>query len=132
MLPDSLSEYDITICLDGIVGDGAVNSTTGDLFIWDRALKNHLLLSERMQTEMFSPQSLIDTITKTYYGYGEFIGENELGKCIKHSGSWPGYRNYLIRYIEEDLTIIVLSNNESDAKRISNELAHNYFGRKPK
>ena len=132
ILPDSSPDYDYVIYLDGIVGDGVVNSTTGDLLLWDRALKNHSLLSEKMQAEMFSPQSLIDPVTKTYYGYGEFLGKNEFGKYIAHSGSWPGYRNNLVRYIEEDLTIIILSNNESDAKKISTALTDIYLGNKQK
>jgi CubicO group peptidase (beta-lactamase class C family) len=130
ILPDSIPDYDFVIYLDGIVGDGVVNSTTGDLLIWDRALKNHLLLSEKMQAEMFSPQSLIDPVTKTYYGYGEFLGKNEFGNYIAHSGGWPGYKNNLVRYIEEDLTIIILSNNESDAKKISTALTAIYLGNK--
>ena len=36
ILPDSLPKYDYVYYLDGIVGDGCVNSTTGDLFKWDR------------------------------------------------------------------------------------------------
>jgi CubicO group peptidase (beta-lactamase class C family) len=132
VLPDSLPDYEYVIYLDGIVGDGVVNSTTGDLLIWDRALKNHSLISEKMQAEMFSPRFLIDTVHKVYYGYGEFIGENELGKYIKHSGEWPGYRTNLIRYIEQDLTIIVLSNNESDARKISNAIAQFNINNKQK
>jgi hypothetical protein len=52
ILPDSLPEYDYVIWVDGIQGSGCINSTTGDLLKWDRALKNHLLLSESTNNEM--------------------------------------------------------------------------------
>ena len=68
VMPDSLKTYDFVYYLDGIVGDGTVNSTTGDLLKWDRALKSHALLSGDMQHQMLSPQSVIDTVSKTYYG----------------------------------------------------------------
>ena len=129
LLPDSLPQYDFVIYLDGIVGDGIINSTTSDLLKWDRALKNHTLLNEATQNDMFSPHALLDTIsvnnpTNLFYGYGEFIGKDEFGDYTSHSGSWPGYRNYIIHYLEKDITIIILTNNESDAKLITTKLTH--------
>ena len=40
IVPDSLPELDMVYYLDGIVGDGCVNSTTGDLLKWVNALGN--------------------------------------------------------------------------------------------
>jgi hypothetical protein len=124
MLPDSLRDYDHVFFLDGIVGDGTVNSTTGDLLNWDRALKEHKLLSAATQKEMFYHQSLFDTAIKFYYGYGEFLGTNEIGPYITHSGGWPGYHTNLTRYPDLDLTLIVLSNNESEVQALTGALAY--------
>jgi CubicO group peptidase (beta-lactamase class C family) len=95
ILPDSLPEYDYVIWADGIQGSGLINSTTGDLLKWDRSLKNHTLLSESTNIEMLSPQSIMDTIAKKYYGYGVIIGKNEIGDYIMHTGSWPGVSSNL-------------------------------------
>ena len=111
VLPDSVPKFDEVYYLDGVQGDGIINSTTGDLFKLEEALKNHLLLSKALQTEMLSPQVLIDTVLKKYYGYGVFIGNDEHGKYITHRGSWPGYGTLLLHYIKNDITIIVLCNN---------------------
>jgi hypothetical protein len=123
ILPDSLPEYDYVIWADGIQGAGLINSTTGDLLKWDRALKNHKLLSETTNTEMLSPQSIMDTIAKKYYGYGVMLGRNEIGDYVMHTGSCPGYRICFIRYFANDITIIVLSNNESNSLLIGGVLA---------
>ena len=37
-MPDSLKNDDYVYYLDGITGDGTVNSTTGDLLKWENAL----------------------------------------------------------------------------------------------
>lgn len=111
VLPDSLPEFDEVYYLDGVEGDGVVNCTTLDLLKWENALKVHLLLNEKLQEEMLSPQSLCDTILKTSYGYGVFVGNDEHGNYIGHRGSWPGYGTYLLHYPENDITIIVLRNN---------------------
>jgi len=121
--PDSLKAYDFVIYLDGIVGDGTINSTTGDLLKWDRALKNHALLNEAAQNQMFSPQSVMDTINKVYYGYGVTVGKDQFGNFISHSGDWPGYATNLARYIVKDFTIIILSNNEGNAYNIGYAIA---------
>ena len=124
VLPDSIASQDFVFYLDGIVGDGVVNSTTGDLLQWDRALKSHRLLSAGTQKEMFTPHSTFDTAKKFYYGYGEFLGHNEIGPYITHSGGWPGYHTNLTRYTDQDLTVIVLSNNQGEVDKLSRGLSH--------
>lgn len=115
IVPDSIQQLKMVYFLDGITGDGTVNSTTGDLLIWDRALKNNQLLSKSIQKEMFAAQAPVDTANKLYYGYGVMTGKNEQGQYITHSGGWPGYSTILTRYLKRDITIIVLSNNNASS-----------------
>jgi CubicO group peptidase (beta-lactamase class C family) len=129
VLPDSVKTLDFVFYLDGIVGDGTVNSTTGDLLLWDRALKEHKLLSAATQEDMFAHQHLFDSTIKNYYGYGEFLGTNEIGPYITHSGGWPGYHTLLTRYTNQDLTLIVLSNYQSDVGGVAGALAYIVTGR---
>lgn len=124
VLPDSIPNYDFVYFMDGIQGDGVVNSTTGDLLKWDRALANKTLIGEESISKMISPQALSDTISKVHYGYGVFVGKNEVGSFIGHSGGWPGYATNLSRYTDHDRTIIILSNNESPSSAIQTSLAH--------
>ena len=97
-------------------------TTTGDLLKWDRALKNHSLLTETTQREMLSQQAE-KAIPKVSFGYGVRVGKNDFGNYVFHNGSWPGYISMLIRYPDDDVTVIVLSNNESRSDFIADALA---------
>jgi CubicO group peptidase (beta-lactamase class C family) len=115
ILPDSVSKFDIVYYLDGIVGDGCVNSTTGDLYKWDRALYSTKLVSKTSLDEMLSP--LVQTSpadSASFYGFGVGVQpKSDKGKIISHSGGWPGYHTIIIRWTEIDQTVIILSNNEA-------------------
>lgn len=121
ILPDSLPKFDYVYYLDGIVGDGCVNSTTGDLFKWDRALYGNKLVSKAVLDEMLSP--LVPTSprdTTNFYGFGVMVQPHtDKGKVISHSGGWPGYITYFSRFIDSNQTIIILSNNESSAPQFN-------------
>jgi CubicO group peptidase (beta-lactamase class C family) len=109
-LPDVLAETKMVIWLDGIVGDGTVNSTVIDLLKWDRALYTDKLISKESKSEVFTSSELNDK-TKTDYGFGWFIEDNGVyGNIVKHSGGWPGYMTLVDRHIQNDKTIIVLLN----------------------
>lgn len=105
MLPNSLPAYNDVFYLDTIYGDGVVNSTTGDLFRWSRALRNNTILSATSQNLMTKQWALTDTVKKWYYGFGVFTGISNEGKFISHSGSWPGYKTNITSYPDADLTI---------------------------
>lgn len=60
-LPDDLDETKIVVWLDGIVGDGTVNSTVNDLLKWDRALYKDQLVSKESKKEIFTSSELNDS-----------------------------------------------------------------------
>ncbi|MEP6584385.1 MAG: serine hydrolase, partial [Ginsengibacter sp.] len=113
LLPDDIEETKMVLWLDGIVGDGCVNSTVGDLLKWDRALYTDKLISNESKKEIFTAAELNDK-TKTKYGFGWFIDDNpDFGKLTSHSGGWPGYITYIDRHIDNDKTIIILQNHDN-------------------
>lgn len=127
--PGRRGAYELVYYLSGLDGDGSVATTTGDLLKWDRAIKNHTLLKRADQDSMLAPHVLYDTLSKIYYAYGVAVGKNELDNYITHEGIWPGYRACLTRYTGQDVTIVVLSNNESNAVGTSRALSFIVFGR---
>lgn len=127
MLPDSMAGLKFVYWLDGIQGDGVINSTVSDLLKWDRAMAGHTILSEASIHEQTAHQALVDSTSQYYYGYGVMVGANQFGEFITHSGGWPGYSTNLSRYVDRDFTIIVLSNNQSASPAISGSIAHILF-----
>ena len=114
LLPDDLAETKMVVWLDGVVGDGTVNSTVIDLLKWDRALSSDKLISEESKTEIFTSSELNDK-SKTDYGFGWFIQDNGVyGNLVKHTGGWPGYMTLIERQTQNDKTIIVLLNHIND------------------
>lgn len=122
VLPDSVASLDFVRYLDGIQGDGIVNSTVADLLIWDRALLDKKILGSEPVEKLLSRHSLADTLSQGYYGYGIGVGEGDYGPYQEHSGGWPGYTTNLVRYHHPDVTIVVLSNNNSPSPMISGAL----------
>lgn len=114
ILPDDFADTKFVIWLDGIVGDGTVNSTVTDLLKWDRALYTTKLLSEDGMKAIFEVATLNDK-TQTSYAMGWEIQKFDVySKMTRHGGSWPGYVAYIERHIENDRTIIILQNHEDD------------------
>lgn len=111
VLPDSLKELSVVITLDGIQGDGIVNSTTGDLFKWDQALYTEKLVTRKTLDQAFTPSRLNnDSIANYGFGWG-IGGDSVTGRIVSHGGGWPGYNTFIVRYIDKNTCIIVLSNN---------------------
>lgn len=109
-LPDELSSTNFVIWLDGIVGDGTVNSTVVDLLKWDRALYNNKLLPAKNKNEIFTAAQL-NNKSYTGYGFGWFIENNGVyGNIVNHTGGWPGYMTIVDRHIQNNKTIIILMN----------------------
>lgn len=116
LLPDSIEKAKVVYWLDGVVGDGTVNSTVIDLLKWDRALYTQKLISKTLAQEMFSPAKLKDG-TYTTYGFGWKIEQHaDYGNIVRHSGGWPGYKSDIERHTSNDKTIIVLQNHYDSAE----------------
>jgi len=110
---DSFPEFNYTIWLGNRKGPGRISSTSSDLLKWDRALYTEQLVKQTTLHEAFSPMKL-NSDSLSNYGFGwEIHPTSNSGKIVLHTGDNPGYKTAIIRYIDSDKTIIVLSNNAS-------------------
>jgi CubicO group peptidase (beta-lactamase class C family) len=111
ILPDEIGKDFYVVYLDGIVGDGMVNSNPKDLLKWDRALYKDNLINDEDRELIFSSVTTKDS-SQTDYGFGWMIDSTKTyGKVASHSGGWAGYISYIERDIDNDKTIIILQNN---------------------
>lgn len=107
-----------TYFLDGIVGDGMVNSTIHDLLIWDRALYSNKLVNDKDKELIFGTTKTADG-KENKYGFGWMLNTQEkYGKTASHSGGWAGYMTYIERHLDNDITIILLQNHSGPVTRI--------------
>ncbi|PYY30965.1 serine hydrolase [Paenibacillus illinoisensis] len=114
VLPDDVPELNYVRYLDGLQGDGMVNSTVGDLLRLDRALYDDEFVSSTLRQQMFAPVSM-NNGEIFHYGMGWLVEHDDrLGSIVHHTGGWPGYSTWFKRYIDRDFTLIMLQNGERD------------------
>ncbi|MCL4637714.1 MAG: serine hydrolase [Olivibacter sp.] len=112
ILPDNYDRTNFVFWLDGVEGDGTVNSTTTDLYKWVKALNNRQLVSMERMALIDGNGVLNDSsLTKHSYGAWRILETEPFGKIARHSGGWPGYLAYIERDIDADKTIIILQNH---------------------
>jgi CubicO group peptidase (beta-lactamase class C family) len=103
---------------------GALYSTVGDLLLWDQALYAEKLLPRKTLDEMFTPVA-------GPYGYGWFVTRQFNRRLLWHGGGTPGFAANLLRFPEERVTVIVLSNLENaPVLRAGSDMAAIVFGEK--
>ena len=89
---------------------GALCSTAMDLVRWERALEHRELIGPATLKLMRSP-TMIDGVSLDY-GFGTRLGSLGGHRVIGHTGTGGGFRNVLMRFPDDDLTIVVLTNTD--------------------
>lgn len=103
---------------------GALYSTIEDLYLWDRALYTEKLVNKDSLAKIFTP-------FKNNYAYGWMIGQVFNHKYISHGGRCNGYYGNISRYVDDDTTIIILSNvSNAPLETINLSLSAMIFGEK--
>ncbi|AWE07325.1 serine hydrolase [Lysinibacillus sp. 2017] len=103
------------------LGSYGLYSTTEDLYIWDQTLKNSNLLNDNLMTKMFTPHY-------SSYASGWVVSEILSRKCIHHFGDLSGYCSSFLRFIDEEVTVIFLSNlNITPVSHLTKEVAKVVF-----
>lgn len=95
---------------DGIHGDKGIYSTVEDMYRWDQSFYQYTLLSKKTQEMAYTGYSNEKPGIKNY-GLGWRMMTYPNGyKVIYHNGWWHGNNTVFYRFIQDDLTIIVLGN----------------------
>lgn len=91
-----------------LMGAGGIYSSVNDLALWDRALAEHVLISEESTEQMFSAGL-------GNYGFGwelipNYYVEGTPVRLAAHSGRGPGANTDIKRFLDDNLLIVCLSN----------------------
>jgi len=103
-------------------------STVEDMYRWDQAL----------YTEKIVPQKVLDTVFTSYvqserdgygYGYGWYVSLDK-PRIVKQPGHINGFDATIRRYMDDKITIILLTNQEdSDNGSFANSIAEKLLGK---
>jgi CubicO group peptidase (beta-lactamase class C family) len=121
-----------------VLGDGGIYSSLADLAKWDRALREHTLLSEKEMQPALAPGVLISG-PATYpngsligYGFGWFLNPYRARRRMYHDGESIGFRTTIQRFPDDKLSVIVLANRtDIDPEQLALKVADLYLGSKP-
>lgn len=116
---DKFKKLSYTVYSSWIIGAGNINSTTGDLHNFMKALENGTLLNPDSVDKLYSYTQSRD-INDTEYGLGWRI-ENKGGeKWINHTGLLPGHTSLIGLLKQRNIKIIILSNATATDLEIEN------------
>ena len=91
---------------------GAFLSTVVDLAKWDAALNAGKLLQQSTLDQMWTPVKLNNGKTHPY-GFGWELEPVVGHKQVNHGGSLPGFRAQLARFVDDKVTVVVLTNGDN-------------------
>jgi CubicO group peptidase (beta-lactamase class C family) len=92
-----------------VLGDGGIYSSIDDLLRWVTAMeKRRLLRADTLELAFRPATSTEDPAVR--YGFGWRISEHRGRRMLWHSGETIGFRNVLMHFPEDGLSVIVLTN----------------------
>lgn len=112
-----------------VLGDGGIYTSIDDLAKWDRALREHTLLSEEEMQPALTP---VRPRAAPYpsYGFGWFLDPYRGHKRMFHDGETIGFRTTIQRFPDDNLTVIVLANrSDVNAEGLALKVADLYLDR---
>jgi CubicO group peptidase (beta-lactamase class C family) len=113
-VPDE-NKFDNLIMRFDLVGSGGVYSNIEDLFLWDQNFYNNKLgkggpeIIQKMHEE-----GLLNNGETSGYAFALAIGTYNGLKTVSHGGSLAGYRAQLLRFPDQQFSVVILA-NRSDA-----------------
>jgi CubicO group peptidase (beta-lactamase class C family) len=113
-----------------VVGDGGLYTTIEDLIIWNQNFYHNQLgkQSSNLIKLMTTPGRLNDD-TAFEYGFGLILGQYKGKTAHRHGGAFAGYCAELLRFPQEELSVIVLANLASLAPwTIAEQVADVFLG----
>ncbi|MGE5803300.1 MAG: serine hydrolase domain-containing protein [Gemmatimonadota bacterium] len=110
------------------LGDGGIYSNVDDLVRWDRALAGATLIDRAALAEATTPPVLPGGPSE--YGFGWFVDRYRGETRWRHTGETSGFRNAILRFPEQKLTIVILTNRSSgEPQAIAERIADRFLFR---
>lgn len=112
------------------IGKGDIHSTVEDLYKWHIALKNNIVLTSKTRIIQETQHVAENDKMTSYYGYGWAISKsNRKTKIVAHNGSNGLYFADFVRYIDDDVVVIYITNAflGSESENVAREISKMIF-----
>jgi CubicO group peptidase (beta-lactamase class C family) len=111
--------------------DGSLYFTTLDLAKWDAALYTDKILKESSKREIWTVTTLKDgKPNQGPYGFAWFVESRKGHRLVGHGGRWQGFSTHIARYLDDGLTIVILTNQGNcNPQLIVDEVAGIYLAK---
>lgn len=117
-----------------LLGNGGILSTSEDLFKWHKSLMTENILSKEAKEKLYHPLIRSNENNKSIYAYGWDVSKTHRNTFrVWHNGTNNIFYADLMRFIDENITLILLSNKAfRGTDQINFELAKIIFEQKYK
>jgi CubicO group peptidase (beta-lactamase class C family) len=109
--------------------DGSLYFSILDLAKWDAALYTEKLLKRSSLDQMWTVAKLSSGQPNSgEYGFAWFIRDKNGHHIVEHEGQWQGFETQISRYVDDKLTVVVLTNlGDAEPERIAHQVAELYL-----
>ncbi|MBT9163150.1 MAG: Penicillin-binding protein 4* [Chloroflexi bacterium] len=112
--PSGDDNYRINMTTLDMVGDGGIFTTVEELFLWDQNFYHNKLGKgdANLMAQVLTPGTL-NSGERLDYAFGLIIGDYNGMRMVSHGGAFVGFRAEMIRFPEQEFTVICLANLSS-------------------
>jgi CubicO group peptidase (beta-lactamase class C family) len=97
-----------------VLGDGGIYSSVEDMAKWEGAIRSGALVDSATWKATFTPFALSNG-SSSGYGFGWFIDDFQGHRRYRHHGETMGFTNSIMRFPDDSLTIVILTNRSDSA-----------------
>jgi CubicO group peptidase (beta-lactamase class C family) len=103
-------DFEIDHPIENVHGNGGLLTTVGDLLIWNEELNTGQKLGGRAFVDAMHRQMVLNNGETISYAAGLQVGTSGGVRRVSHTGSTAGFRAFLARYPDQQLSVAVLCN----------------------
>ncbi len=120
----------------GIIGNAGLQTTVGDLLLWEQNFANPRVGDRALLDAMQTPGMPTSWGEGSAYGFGVEIAKHRGLRTIGHAGGDRGISSYVVRYPDQDFAVALLCNLDNigeagGATRLSQQVAEIYLSDVP-
>ena len=107
--PNGAGGWRLDMPFENVIGHAGLLTTAGDLLAWNRA-QSHPPAAFAAWVPMMTEEGRLNDGKPAGYALGLSVGPVNGDRAISHTGSTAGYRGFIGRFPDQDLSLVTLCN----------------------